>query len=168
MVNLSVPQKLKFCSSTLFSGPSQKNNHSFLAGFSPNSCVHPACDKAILSQACDPVLHLQTLWTRAAVTHTGPPGVGRRGVLLQYCLLLGPFMESGHPTEQRFMVYGNTKQKSDTWSHCLQPSSPFQCLGTWTHLGTPILFVILGILIQQCSTWDSVPLCLLNTFQVNF
>ena len=42
-------------------------------------CVHPACDQGFLSQACDPVLSLQTLWTPAVQTSAVPPRGWRVG-----------------------------------------------------------------------------------------
>lgn len=97
-----------------------------LPGFHPNS-VHLACVWAFLSQACDSILSLQTLWTLAVGTHAVPPGVGM-GVFLGFYVWR---------TMRQFRVYGYIEQKAHSWACCLQSASLLQCLGTVSNLVTP-------------------------------
>jgi len=106
--------ELKFTPPTLHKPP-QKSSQSF-------SCVYPACDREFLSQARDPVWSLQT--ADSCGVHPRRSSWAREGgVSPWFCCLLGPCLESGYPTLQRFSVYGNTKQKAGAWSRWSQSIS---------------------------------------------
>ena len=64
--------------------------------------------------------------------------LGREVGITMFLHLSGPLLRDSHLTIRWFTAYGNTQQKVNAWSHCLQPAAPqLQWLETLPHLGTP-------------------------------
>ena len=82
----------------LFSVPSRRSCQTLLSPwFLSALCVHPACDRAFLSQPCHPLWSFQTLLPPVACIHTTPPWDGRE-ILPWLCGFLGHHSESSRPT----------------------------------------------------------------------